>query len=141
MLRFVGDEDQKKITKNPLHFSMQNSQANTKKIFTKFFWRGGKVTFSLSGSIKSTYVVRGTVPKGSATQSGPLPEKSGKPPGLETPRFSFSQIRENNYQKGFPVSLLYFDFFLIVTAGSLKHLVFLGKFSQEISTDSDLIRR
>ena len=23
---------------------MQNSQANTKKIFTKFFWRAGKVT-------------------------------------------------------------------------------------------------
>ena len=32
-LRFVGDGDLKKITKNPRHFSMQNSQANTKKIF------------------------------------------------------------------------------------------------------------
>ena len=28
--------------------------------------------------------LRGTVPKGSATQSGPFPEKSGKPSGLET---------------------------------------------------------
>ena len=45
MLRFVGDGDQKKFTKNPRHFSMQNSQANTKKIFTKFFRRAGKVTF------------------------------------------------------------------------------------------------
>ena len=32
---------------------------------------------------KSTY--KGTVPKGSATQSGPFPKKSGKPPGLEPP--------------------------------------------------------
>ena len=31
MLRFVGDGDQKKFTENPHHFSMQNSQANTKK--------------------------------------------------------------------------------------------------------------
>ena len=37
--------------------------------------------------------LRGTVPKGSATQSEPFPEKSGKHPGLETPRFSFSQDR------------------------------------------------
>ena len=28
---------------------MQNSQANTKKIFTKFFWRAGKVTSKLWG--------------------------------------------------------------------------------------------
>ena len=46
-LRFVGDGDQKKFTKNPRHFSMQNSQANTKKIFTKFFWRAGEVGFRL----------------------------------------------------------------------------------------------
>ena len=45
---FVGDGDQKKFTKNPRHFSMQNSQANAKNIFTKFFWRAGKVRFSLS---------------------------------------------------------------------------------------------
>ena len=45
VLRFVGDGDQKKFTKNPRRFSMQNSQANTKKIFTKFFWRAGKITF------------------------------------------------------------------------------------------------
>ena len=45
VLRFVGDGDQKKFTRNPRHFSMQNSQANTEKIFTKFFWRAGRVTF------------------------------------------------------------------------------------------------
>ena len=40
-------ETRKKFTKNPRHFSMQNSQgANTKKIFTTFFWRAGKVKFS-----------------------------------------------------------------------------------------------
>ena len=49
VLRFVGDGDQKKFTKNPRHFSMQNSQANTKKIFTKVFWRAGKVRFCDSG--------------------------------------------------------------------------------------------
>ena len=43
VLRFPGNGDQKKFTKNPRPFSMQNSQANTKKIFTKFFWRAGKV--------------------------------------------------------------------------------------------------
>ena len=32
VLRFMGDGDQKKITKKPRHFSMQNSQANTKNI-------------------------------------------------------------------------------------------------------------
>ena len=35
--------------------------------------------------------LRGTVPKGFATQSGAFPKKVGKPPGLETLRFSFSQ--------------------------------------------------
>ena len=41
---FRGRErDQKKFTKNPRLFSMQSSQANTKKLFTKFFWRAGKV--------------------------------------------------------------------------------------------------
>ena len=44
MLRFVGKGDQKKFTKNPRHFSMQNSQANANKIFTNFFWRAGKIT-------------------------------------------------------------------------------------------------
>ena len=44
VLRFTGDGDQKKFTQNPRHFSMQNSQPNTKKLFTKFFWRAGKVT-------------------------------------------------------------------------------------------------
>ena len=43
MLHFVGDGEQKKFTKISRHFSMQNSQANAKKKFTKFFWRAGKV--------------------------------------------------------------------------------------------------
>ena len=43
MLRFVRYGGQKKFTKNPRHFPMQNSGANTKKIFTKHFWRGGRV--------------------------------------------------------------------------------------------------
>ena len=30
MLRFVGDGDQKKVTNDPRHFSMQNSQASSK---------------------------------------------------------------------------------------------------------------
>ena len=55
MLRFVGDgyHKNKKITQNPRHFSMQNSQANTKKIFTKFFWRAGKV--ALDGTSDEEY--------------------------------------------------------------------------------------
>ena len=44
VLRFVGDGDQKKFTKNPRHFSMQNSPGKHEKIFTKFFWRAGKLT-------------------------------------------------------------------------------------------------
>ena len=31
VLRVVGNGDQKKLTKNPRHFPMQNSQATTKK--------------------------------------------------------------------------------------------------------------
>ena len=45
VLRFVGNGDQKRFTKNPRRFSMQNSLANTKKIFTKLFWRAGKGAF------------------------------------------------------------------------------------------------
>ena len=52
MLRFVGDGDQKKLTKNPRHFSMQNSRASSKKKSTKVFWRAGRVTFS---DISSTF--------------------------------------------------------------------------------------
>ena len=59
VLRFVGDGDQKKFTKNPRHFSMQNSQANTQKIFTKFFWRAGKVTILTNTSCKSTCLYNG----------------------------------------------------------------------------------
>ena len=39
-----GTETRKKFTKNPRHFSMRNSQANTLQLFTKCFWRAGKVT-------------------------------------------------------------------------------------------------
>ena len=45
--------------------------------------------------------LRGTVPKGSATQSGPFPKKSGKHPGLELPRFSFSQENERDSHRTF----------------------------------------
>ena len=51
VLRFVGNGDQKKFTKNPRHFSVQNSQANTKKIFTKCFWRAGLVTI-ITGTLQ-----------------------------------------------------------------------------------------
>ena len=44
VLRFVGNGDQKNSTKNPLHFSMQNSHAKMKKIFTKYFRRAGTET-------------------------------------------------------------------------------------------------
>ena len=43
VLRFVGNGDQKNFTKDPRHFSMQNSRANTKKKFTKSLWGAGKV--------------------------------------------------------------------------------------------------
>ena len=46
--------------------------------------------FPVSRRIKQR--LRGTVPKGSATQSGPFPKKVGNLPGLETHRFSFSQL-------------------------------------------------
>ena len=55
VLRFVGDGDQKKFTKNPRRFSMQNSQANTKKIFTKFFWRAGNIS---SCSDRSVFIIQ-----------------------------------------------------------------------------------
>ena len=50
VLRFVGNGDQKKFTENPRRFSMQNSQANTEKIFTKCFWRAGTVSKGRAGS-------------------------------------------------------------------------------------------
>ena len=40
---FHGRRRPEKIHQKSRHFSMQNSQANTQKIFTKFFWRAGKV--------------------------------------------------------------------------------------------------
>ena len=49
MLRIVGNGDEKKFTKNPRHFSMQNSQANSKKNSTKVFWRAGKVMIVQKG--------------------------------------------------------------------------------------------
>ena len=42
---FRGRWRPEKFTKNPRHFSMQNSQANTKKLFTKVFWRARKVMY------------------------------------------------------------------------------------------------
>ena len=60
-LRFVGDGDQKKITKNPRHFSMQNSQANTKKTFTKFFWKVHKVKFHYRRHIVDTDTIADAV--------------------------------------------------------------------------------
>ena len=38
-----GDGDQKKIYQKSRHFSMQNSQAHSKKKSTTFFWRSVKV--------------------------------------------------------------------------------------------------
>ena len=45
VLRFVGNGDQKEITKNPRRFSMQYSQANIQKNIHNIFWRAGVVTF------------------------------------------------------------------------------------------------
>ena len=55
VLRFVGDGDQKNFTKNPRHFSMQNSQATSKKKSTKVLWRAGKA----KNTSQNTYLVRG----------------------------------------------------------------------------------
>ena len=44
MLRLMGIGDQKKFTKNPRRFSMQNSQANSEKKFTKLDQGALKVT-------------------------------------------------------------------------------------------------
>ena len=54
MLCFPGKGDQKKFTKNPRPFSMQNSQATMKKLFTKCFWRAGKVTKILENTYFGT---------------------------------------------------------------------------------------
>ena len=43
MLRFVGNGDQKKFTKNPAVFQCKIPR-QTRKIFTKLFWRAGNVT-------------------------------------------------------------------------------------------------
>ena len=55
VLRLVGNGDQKKkkITKNPRHLSMQNSQANSKNKSTKVFWRAGKATLSTTRSVQN----------------------------------------------------------------------------------------
>ena len=50
VLRFLGNGDQKKFTKNPRPFSMQNSQPTTEKLFTRIFWRAGKVTKRYKGT-------------------------------------------------------------------------------------------
>ena len=44
VLRFVGDGDQKKITKNKPPFFNAKFPGKQEKIFTKFFWRAGRVT-------------------------------------------------------------------------------------------------
>ena len=44
VLRFVGNGDQKKIHQKSPPFFNAKFQANTKKIFTKCFWRAGNVT-------------------------------------------------------------------------------------------------
>ena len=41
---FCGKQRPQEIHQNPRHFSVQNSQANSKKKSTKFFWRAGKAT-------------------------------------------------------------------------------------------------
>ena len=46
----------KKFTKNPRHFSMQNSQVDSKRKSTKVFWRVGKVTY-LACHVPWTYPV------------------------------------------------------------------------------------
>ena len=55
VLRFVGDGGQKKITKNPRHFSMQNSQANTKKKIHKILLesRQSKLLWPFFGRLSS----------------------------------------------------------------------------------------
>ena len=46
VLPFVGSRDQRKFTRNPRHFWTRNSQANSKKKSTIFFWRAGKARLS-----------------------------------------------------------------------------------------------
>ena len=48
---FCGRRRPEKFTKNPRHFSMQNSQADSKKKFTKCFWRAVKVNNTGSVSL------------------------------------------------------------------------------------------
>ena len=44
MLRFGGNGVQKQFTRNPHHFSMQNSHEISKKKSSKVFWRAGHAT-------------------------------------------------------------------------------------------------
>ena len=92
MLRFVGNGDQKKFTKNPRHFSMQNSQANTEKKFTKCFWRGGKVTnarkraqMSAKERKRKSATERRRAQEGAKECKRALPRKNCKQPGLKQP--------------------------------------------------------
>ena len=62
------------------------------EVCAKEFCPGDFPDLSLSSFSAYEQHLRGTVPKGSATQSGPFPKRSGEPPGLETSRFSFYQI-------------------------------------------------
>ena len=53
VLRFVGDGDQKKFTKNPRHFPMQNSQANTRKCSLNSSGEQAKMKFWMLEWMKS----------------------------------------------------------------------------------------
>ena len=55
---FPRKQRPEKIHQNPCPFAMQNSQANTKKIFTKCFWRAGKVTIHQVFTLSSYHSLR-----------------------------------------------------------------------------------
>ena len=60
MLRLVENGDQKKFTRDPRQFSIQNSQATSKKKFKKVFWRAGKVKFTaIKGDASRLRVLNG----------------------------------------------------------------------------------
>ena len=72
MLRLVGNGDQKKITRNRRHFSMQNSQENSKKNCTRVFWRVGKVR---AGALWALSSLIGASGMGAIKKGYPAPQK------------------------------------------------------------------
>ena len=50
---FLGNGDHNKFTKNPRHFSLQNSQAKSKKKSTKVVWGAGTDKKSLHGHARN----------------------------------------------------------------------------------------